>query len=169
MIVADIIYLCFPNNPTGATLRHEDLEAISNLLKDKEAFKYSVDELAKFGKEVGANLVMGPDARGFIVGCPVAYAMGCGFVPVRKPGKLPRETVEESYSLEYGTNTLCVHKDAVKKGDKVLVIDDLLATGGTIEATIKFYIECGFTISAEGWYINPDTGEYDKDYDRCRC
>ena len=126
---------------------------ISNLLKDKEAFKYSIDELAKFGKSLGANVVMGPDARGFIIGCPVAYAMGTGFVPVRKPGKLPRETVEESYSLEYGQNTLCIHKDALKKGDKVLIIDDLLATGGTVEATIKLVEKLGAEVVGIGVLI----------------
>ena len=110
---------------------------ITPLLNDKDAYKYAIDELIKFGKEVGANKVMGPDARGFIIGCPVAYGLNTGFVPVRKPGKLPRETIDVSYDLEYGSNKLCIHKDALKEGDKVLIVDDLLATGGTIKATIE--------------------------------
>ena len=89
---------------------------ITTLVNDKDAFQYAIDELANWGKELGANVVIGPDARGFIIGCPVAYAMHVGFVPVRKPGKLPRATIEESYDLEYGSNTLCIHADAIKKG-----------------------------------------------------
>lgn len=110
---------------------------ITTLIIDKDAFKAAIDELAAFGKKLGANVVMGPDARGFIFGCPVAYAMGVGFVPVRKPGKLPRETIKVSYSLEYGKNELEINKDAFKKGDKVLIVDDLMATGGTVVASIK--------------------------------
>ena len=110
---------------------------ITTLIIDKDAFKAAIDELAAFGKKLGANVVMGPDARGFIFGCPVAYAMGVGFVPVRKPGKRPRETIKVSYSLEYGKNELEINKDAFKKGDKVLIVDDLMATGGTVVASIK--------------------------------
>ena len=78
----------------------------------------------------------GPESRGFIFGCPVAAELKIGFIPIRKPGKLPRETISQTYQLEYGTNTLCMHKDAIKPGMKVLIIDDLLATGGTIKASI---------------------------------
>ena len=116
---------------------------ITTLIIDKDAFKAAIDELAAFGKKLGANVVMGPDARGFIFGCPVAYAMGVGFVPVRKPGKLPRETIKESYSLEYGKNELEINKDAFKKGDKVLIVDDLMATGGTVVASIKLAEKLG--------------------------
>jgi len=126
---------------------------ITTLLNDGEAFKYAIDELAKFGKELGATVVLGPDARGFIIGCPIAYALGIGFVPVRKPGKLPRETVSVSYDLEYGSNTLCMHKDAVKPGDKVLIIDDLLATGGTVDATIKLVESLGASVVGVGVLI----------------
>ena len=116
---------------------------ITTLLVNGEAFKESIDKLAEFGRKVGANVVMGPDARGFIFGCPVAYAMGVGFVPVRKPGKLPRKTISVSYTLEYATNTLEINIDAFKKGDKVLIIDDLMATGGTVEASIKLAEKLG--------------------------
>ena len=88
-------------------------------------------------------MIVGPESRGFIFGCPVATTLGIGFVPIRKPNKLPRETVQKEYSLEYGTNTLCMHKDAIKPGDKVVIVDDLLATGGTVDATISLVEELG--------------------------
>lgn len=110
---------------------------ITPLIGDGKAFRFATQEFVDFTKEVGADLIVGPDARGFIFGCPVATQLGLGFVPVRKPNKLPRETIEFSYDLEYGSNTLCVHKGDIKPGSKVLIIDDLLATGGTIEATIS--------------------------------
>ena len=116
---------------------------ITPLMQDGEAYHYACKQLVDFAKEVGAELIVGPEARGFIFGCPVAYDLNIGFSPVRKPGKLPRETVEFKYDLEYGSNTLCMHKDSVKKGQKVLIIDDLLATGGTVEATIKLIESLG--------------------------
>ncbi len=116
---------------------------ITSLMLNGEAYKYSVDKMVDFAKDLDVNLVVGPEARGFITGCPVAYALGTGFVPVRKPGKLPREVIEESYDLEYGSNTLSIHKNDIKKGDKVLIVDDLLATGGTIKATIKLIEKLG--------------------------
>jgi len=100
-----------------------------------------------------ANKVIGPDARGFIIGAPVAYALNAGFIPVRKPGKLPREVITYDYELEYGKNTLCMHKDAVKKGDRVVIIDDLLATGGTMEATIKLVETAGAEVVGLGFMI----------------
>ena len=109
---------------------------ITPLIGDKEAFKKVTDELTEFARRKGADVIVGPESRGFIFGCPVAYALGVGFVPIRKPGKLPREFVSASYSLEYGTNTLCMHKDAIKPNQKVVIIDDLLATGGTTHAAI---------------------------------
>ena len=116
---------------------------ITPLLQNKDAFKYAIDKLCEFAKSVNATVVAGPEARGFIFGTPVAYGLNVGFVPVRKPGKLPRKTVEYNYDLEYGSNTLCMHEDSISKGDKVIIIDDLLATGGTVEATIKIIESLG--------------------------
>ncbi len=116
---------------------------ITPLLANGEAFKSMIDEMVSFAKEVGATKILGPESRGFIFGCPVANALGIGFVPIRKPGKLPREAFNADYDLEYGTNTLCMHKDALSKDDKVLIIDDLIATGGTIKATIDLVNQAG--------------------------
>ena len=116
---------------------------ITPLMQDGEAFSYAVNKLTEFAKEKHVTLVVGPEARGFIFGCPIANNLGIGFIPVRKPGKLPREVVSVEYALEYGTNTLCVHKDAIRPGDRVLIVDDLLATGGTVDATIKIVKKLG--------------------------
>ncbi len=116
---------------------------VTPLMADGEAYRYATDQIIAFAKDKGAELVVGPEARGFLFGCPVAYGLNVGYAPVRKPGKLPRETVSYSYDLEYGSNTLHMHKDAVKNGQKVLIVDDLLATGGTIEASIKLIEELG--------------------------
>ena len=110
---------------------------ITPLMQDGAALKYSIDKMCEFSTTQGADVIIGPEARGFLFGTPVAAMLGIGFVPVRKPGKLPRETVEFNYELEYGSNTLVMHKDAIKPGQRVLIVDDLLATGGTIEASIK--------------------------------
>ncbi len=110
---------------------------ITPLMQNGEAFRESCTLLKDYAKKVGATVIAGPESRGFIFGCPVAYDLGIGFVPVRKPNKLPRETVSVKYDLEYGSNELHMHKDSIKPGDKVLIIDDLLATGGTVDATIK--------------------------------
>lgn len=110
---------------------------ITTLLKDGPAFHQAVDALAAPFREQGIDLVVGPEARGFIIGVPVAYTLGVGFVPVRKPGKLPAATLVYEYKLEYGTDSLEIHKDAIHPGEKVIIVDDLLATGGTVEATIK--------------------------------
>ena len=110
---------------------------ITPLMNDGAAFENACQKLIDFAKAKDAELVVGPESRGFIFGCPISYALKIGFVPVRKPHKLPRETVELKYDLEYGSNTLCMHKDSIKPGQKVLIVDDLLATGGTIDATIK--------------------------------
>jgi adenine phosphoribosyltransferase len=126
---------------------------ITPLIGDGVAFKSAIDELAAFAKEKNATKVIGPDARGFIIGAPVATKLGIGFVPVRKPGKLPREVLTYDYSLEYGKNTLCMHKDAIKPGDNVVIMDDLLATGGTVEATIELVKEAGGTIVGLGFMI----------------
>lgn len=116
------------------------------LLQDNEALTCALDKMAEFAKELNADVIVGPEARGFIFGTPVAYKLNIGFVPVRKPGKLPRKTVEFEYDLEYGTNTLCIHEDAIKKGQKVVIIDDLLATGGTVEAAVKLIEKLGGTV-----------------------
>jgi adenine phosphoribosyltransferase len=110
---------------------------ITTLLKDGDAFHQAVDALADPFRDQGIDVVVGPEARGFIVGVPVAYTLRAGFVPVRKPGKLPAETLTYEYSLEYGTDSLEIHKDAIVPGQRVLIVDDLLATGGTVQATIN--------------------------------
>ncbi|MGL4850159.1 MAG: adenine phosphoribosyltransferase [Clostridium sp.] len=110
---------------------------ITTLIADGEGLRASVDKIVEHLKDKNVDLVVGPEARGFIFGVPVAYALGAGFVPVRKPGKLPGETVSVEYALEYGTDTLQIHKNAIKKGQRVAIVDDLLATGGTIEAVAK--------------------------------
>ena len=126
------------------------------LLQDKDALKYALDQISAFAKSVGADVVAGPEARGFIFGTPVAYGFNIGFVPVRKPGKLPRKTINYNYDLEYGTNTLCMHEDAIKKGQKVIIIDDLLATGGTVEAAIKLIEQLGGEVVGCAFLIELD-------------
>ncbi|PEJ51789.1 MULTISPECIES: adenine phosphoribosyltransferase [unclassified Bacillus (in: firmicutes)] len=116
---------------------------ISSLMNDGKAYKEATDQIVAYAKEKDVDLVVGPEARGFIVGCPISYALEIGFAPVRKPGKLPREVISYNYDLEYGTNTLTMHKDAIKPGQRILITDDLLATGGTIEATINLVEELG--------------------------
>jgi adenine phosphoribosyltransferase len=128
-----------PNFPKEGIMFRDVLPIVGN----KDAYSYALNLLKDYGKKVGATVVAGPEARGFIFGCPVANLLNTGFVPVRKPGKLPREVVSAEYDLEYGKNTLCMHKDAIKKGDRVLICDDLLATGGTIEACIKLVESLG--------------------------
>ena len=120
---------------------------ITPLLNDKNALKNTIDKMCLFAKENNTTVVCGPEARGFIFGTPVAYSLGVGFVPIRKPGKLPRKSVSHKYELEYGENILSVHHDAFKKGDKVLIVDDLLATGGTILATIKLIESLGANVA----------------------
>lgn len=126
---------------------------ITPLMADGEAFHEACKQLLAFAKEVGAEVIVGPESRGFIFGCPVAYELGIGFVPVRKPGKLPRETISVEYELEYGTNELHVHADGIRKGQKVLIIDDLLATGGTVDATIKIVEELGGIVAGCAFLI----------------
>jgi adenine phosphoribosyltransferase len=126
---------------------------ITTLIGNGAAFHQAIEELASFASKVGANVVVGPDARGFIIGSPVAYALKAGFVPVRKPGKLPRKVIQFDYDLEYGKNTLCIHEDAIQPGQKVVIIDDLLATGGTIEATIRLIEAAGGEVVGVGFLI----------------
>jgi adenine phosphoribosyltransferase len=110
---------------------------ITTLLQDPEAFRLTIDRMAEQYAGRGIELVVGMESRGFIFGAPLAYKLGAGFIPVRKPGKLPAPCISESYTLEYGSNTLEMHQDAIKPGQKVLIVDDLLATGGTVKATIE--------------------------------
>lgn len=116
---------------------------ITTIMDNGEAYKYATDQMVEYAKQVGADVIVGPEARGFIIGCPVAYALGIGFAPVRKEGKLPREVIRAEYGLEYGKDVLTMHKDAIKPGQKVLITDDLLATGGTIGATINLVEQLG--------------------------
>lgn len=116
---------------------------ITPLMGNGAAFKAACDQILEFAKQVGTEVIVGPESRGFIFGCPVAYALNVGFVPVRKPGKLPRETASFQYSLEYGVNELHIHQDGITKGQRVLIVDDLLATGGTVDATIKLVEQLG--------------------------
>lgn len=129
---------------------------ITTLIKDGDAFKRSIDELAAAFEGAGVELVVGTESRGFIFGAALAYKLGVGLVTVRKPGKLPAETIREEYSLEYGTDAIEVHKDAIQPGQKVLIIDDLLATGGTIAATAKLVERLGAEIVGLGFLIELD-------------
>ncbi len=132
---------------------------ITTIMDNGPAYKYATDQIVNYAERKDVDIVVGPEARGFIIGCPVAYSMGIGFAPVRKKGKLPREVLEYEYELEYGTNTLTMHKDAIKPGQRVLITDDLLATGGTILATIKLVealggIVVGIAFLIELEYLN---------------
>ncbi len=113
------------------------------LMANGEAFKQATDEIANYARDKHVDMVVGPEARGFIVGCPVAYELGVGFAPARKKGKLPRQAVSSTYDLEYGSATLQMENDSIKPGQRVLVVDDLLATGGTISATIDMVEQMG--------------------------
>lgn len=126
---------------------------ISPLMADGEAYQYATDQIVNYAKDKNVDMIIGPEARGFIVGCPVAYSLGIGFSPVRKKGKLPREVIEVNYGLEYGIDTLQLHKDAIKPGQRVLVVDDLLATGGTIAATIELIEELGGIVVGTAFLI----------------
>jgi len=126
---------------------------ITTLIQDKKAFKKSIDLLAKKYRDKEIDKVVGVEARGLIFGAAVAHKIGAGFVPVRKPGKLPYQTIAATYELEYGKDTLEIHKDSVACGEKVLIIDDLLATGGTVKATIELVKQLGGKISGIGFVI----------------
>lgn len=126
---------------------------ITTLLQDGKGFKEAIKRMADYCRDKNIDIVVGPEARGFLIGAPLAYELGAGFVPVRKPGKLPGETVEITYELEYGTDSLQIHKDAIKPGQRVLVADDLLATGGTVKATVDLVKELGGEVVAIGFLI----------------
>lgn len=116
---------------------------ITSVVQNPNGVKESINGMIQRLKNQEFDIVVGPESRGFIFGMPIAYAMGKGFVPVRKKGKLPCETIQEEYELEYGTDILEMHKDAIKPGDKVVIVDDLIATGGTMEAIIKMIEKLG--------------------------
>ena len=138
-----------PNFPIDGIMFRD----ITPLMANGEAFQSACNELTDFAKAVEAEVIVGPESRGFIFGCPIASNLGIGFVPVRKPNKLPREAIEVSYKLEYGENTLCMHKDAILPGQKVLIIDDLLATGGTIKAAIQLVEQLGGIVTGVAFLI----------------
>ncbi|SHN78894.1 adenine phosphoribosyltransferase [Desulfitobacterium chlororespirans DSM 11544] len=126
---------------------------ITTLLKDGEAYRAAVDAIVEQVRESQPDLIVGPEARGFLLGAPVAYALGIGFVPVRKPGKLPGKTVSETYELEYGSDTLEVHADAIQPGQRIAIVDDLLATGGTISATARLIEKTGAQVAGMSFLI----------------
>jgi adenine phosphoribosyltransferase len=129
---------------------------ITTLLKDKAGYATLIDQLAEryIGKQV--DLILGMEARGFIFGPALAYRLNAGFVPLRKPGKLPAATARVDYDLEYGSNALEMHKDAIEKGQRVLIVDDLLATGGTAEATTKLATSLGAEIAGLAFVVELD-------------
>jgi adenine phosphoribosyltransferase len=129
---------------------------ITTLLKDRKGLAMLIDALAEHYIDEKVDLVLGMEARGFIFGPALAYRLNAGFIPVRKPGKLPAATTKYDYALEYGTNTLEIHKDAIQKGQRVIIVDDLLATGGTAEATAKLAESLGADIAALGFVVELD-------------
>ncbi len=126
---------------------------ITTLLKDKTGLATLIDKFAEHYMAHDIDLVLGMEARGFIFAPALAYRLNAGFIPVRKPGKLPAECVSYDYALEYGKNTLQIHKDAIQKGQRVLIVDDLLATGGTAEATAKLAEQLGGKIAGLGFVV----------------
>ena len=126
---------------------------ITPLIGDADGYEALIEQMAETLRDADVDMVVGPEARGFIFGAPLAYALHAGFVPARKPGKLPRETVSVSYALEYGTAEIHVHKDAIKPGDRVLIVDDLLATGGTAKAAAELVEKLGGTVAGFAFVI----------------
>lgn len=132
---------------------------VTSLMENPDAYRATMEVLTERYKDKGITNIIGTEARGFLFGAPLALALGVGFVPVRKPGQLPREVIAESYELEYGKDTLEIHLDAIAEGDKVLLVDDLLATGGTIEATTNLVRRLGGVVEDAAFVINlPDIG-----------
>lgn len=119
---------------------------VTPLLKDKTAYQEAIRKLCEFANDKKVDVVVGPEARGFLFGCPVAVELDAGFVPVRKPGKLPRDVVSQKYELEYGHNEIQMHSDSIQPGQNVLIVDDLLATGGTVEAAVSLIEKMGGNI-----------------------
>ncbi|MEA4847002.1 MAG: adenine phosphoribosyltransferase [Clostridiaceae bacterium] len=126
---------------------------VTTLLKEGDAFKYTVKFIADKLRELNVDIIVGPESRGFIFGAPVAYELGVGFIPVRKPGKLPAETIRYEYQLEYGMDALEIHRDSIKKGARVAVVDDLLATGGTVLSSVRLVEQLGGEVVHIGFLI----------------
>lgn len=126
---------------------------ITTLLQNGTVYKEAIDQLKEMVKAKEIDVIAGPEARGFVIGAPLAYALGVGFIPIRKSGKLPGETIEVDYALEYGKDKLAMHKDAIKPGQKVLIADDLLATGGTIQSSIDLIEQLGGDIVGAAFLI----------------
>lgn len=124
-----------------------DFIDITTVLQDKEAFKEAMDQLIKKVENMDFELIVGPESRGFIFGAPMAYTLNKGFIPIRKKGKLPYTTIQAEYDLEYGTDILEMHEDAIKSGQRVVIVDDLLATGGTTLSNIKLIEQLGGTVA----------------------
>jgi len=126
---------------------------ITTVLKDPAALKHAIDSMMELVKDLEFDTILGPESRGFIFGVPMAYNMGKGFVPVRKAGKLPAEVAKKEYALEYGTATIEIHKDAITPGQRFIIVDDLLATGGTAKAVVDLVEEMGGIVVAHLYFI----------------
>ncbi|MBU5442638.1 adenine phosphoribosyltransferase [Paenibacillus sp. MSJ-34] len=126
---------------------------ITTLLKNGEAYRAAIEALKEMVADKQIDLIAGPEARGFVIGAPLANSLGVGFVPIRKSGKLPGETIEAGYNLEYGKDKLAMHKDAIEPGQKVLIADDLLATGGTISTSIDLVRQLGGEVVGAAFLI----------------
>lgn len=136
---------------------------VTSLMQDAQAFTQVIELFKNHYADKGITAIAGTEARGFIFGAPLAYAMGVSFIPVRKPGKLPRETIAQDYDLEYGTDTLEIHTDAVSDKDTVLLVDDLLATGGTMEATANLVRKLGGKVHGAAFVVSlPELGGEDR-------
>ncbi len=143
---------------------------VTSVLQDKDSLRMSIDQMQALLNGIDIDVIVGPESRGFIFGVPIAYNLNKAFVPVRKKGKLPGATIEMEYALEYGTATIEMHKDAIKPGQKVAIVDDLIATGGTIEAITKLVKSLGgevvkiiFLIELEGLHGRDKLKGYDVD------
>mgnify|MGYP005753366233 CR=1 FL=1 len=147
-LIADSI-VSIPDYPKPGIIFRD----ITSLVENAEAFRLTIDTLVELYRHSGIDKVLGTEARGFIFGAPVAAALGVGFVPARKPSKLPREVIEVAYDLEYGQDKLQIHVDAIAPGEKVLIVDDLLATGGTVEAAVKLVRRCGGEVQDAAFVI----------------
>ncbi|EKK20268.1 Adenine phosphoribosyltransferase [Fructilactobacillus florum 8D] len=139
----------YPDFPEPGVLFRD----ISPLLENGEAYHQATNQIVDYAKKLNVDVVVGPEARGFIVGCPVAYDLNIGFAPARKKGKLPGKTVTATYGLEYGQSSLYLHEDAIKPGQRVLVTDDLLATGGTIAATSRLVEDLGGVVAGMAFLV----------------
>jgi adenine phosphoribosyltransferase len=138
-----------PNYPKPGILFYD----ITTLLKDRAAFKSVIDDLTALYRDQNVGKVVGIESRGFILGGPLAHQLGAGFVPVRRPGKLPADIFEVKYNLEYGSNSLAIHRDAIAMGERVLIVDDLLATGGTAAATTNLVRQLGGEIVGAAFLV----------------